>query len=86
MKTLLDYLQTQDMGEKYVARICEEVLNDTFDANEDLITGIIVKAYKDNLYGKIPDSSDLDAFETDLNYAINQLQKVKKEIYTPEEY
>jgi hypothetical protein len=79
METLKDYLLTQDMGEKCANKICDAVLNDTFDANSDPISAIIINAFKNNLYTKYPlFESDFDAFEMDLDYAINQLKKVKQ--------
>ena len=77
MKTLKDYLLSQDIGEKNADKICDAVLRDSFDANTDPISAIIINAWQSNLYGKIPTENDFDLFEMDLDYAINQLEKVK---------
>ncbi len=83
MKTLKDYLSTQDMGDYVIDNMCEAVLNDAFDANIDPISAIIINAFKSNLYGKIPTESDFYLFETDLDYAIHSLQKVKTLLKEP---
>jgi hypothetical protein len=85
MKTLFDYLITQDMGDKCAENLCEKVLNDEFDANSDPISAIIINAFKNNLYGKIPSESDFNQFETDLDYAINQLNRVKAFLNQPKD-
>lgn len=69
--TLKEILLTQDMGEEYADKVCDSVLNNSFDVSKDLISAIIVKAFEENDY------SDYDSMETDLRYAINQLEKAR---------
>ncbi len=72
--TLVEALLTQDMGQKGADKICDAVLDDTFDASKDPVSAIIVKAFLDNNY------IEYDSMVTDLSYAINQLQKAKNAI------
>lgn len=72
--TLRDILLTQDMGEKGADKICDDVLNDSFNANKDVVSAVIVRAFVDNDY------SDYESMNTDLKYAINQLTKAQKMI------
>lgn len=73
--TLEQILQSQDMGDKYILGTVEKVLNDTFDANKDKITGIIIDAFDAN-----HKDSDYEGMITDLNYAISQLVRARNTI------
>lgn len=73
--SLKEVLLTNDLGEKYADEICDQVLNNTFNG-EDNITAIIVNAFWDGSQRR-----DLDDIHTDLCYAVHQLEKAKYAIY-----
>ena len=75
---LKDVLMTQDMGEKNADKICNEVLAGTFDETKDPISAIIVSAFVNNGYIEYADMA------TDLQYAINQLNRALIQIQNHE--
>lgn len=72
--TLEQVLATQDMGKIGIDKICDAVMEDSFDYEKDPLTGYIIKVFVDNDY------INYESMVTDLNYAINQLTRAKKEI------
>lgn len=73
--TLNEVLLTGDMGAKGADKICDAVMDNSFDANTDPISAIIVNAFVGNEY------TDYEAMVIDLNYAISQLQRAQSAIY-----
>lgn len=61
-----------DFPKKSVDSVCDNVLNNTFDAGADPITTIIVNAFENNESG-----TDLDGMENDIAYAISQLNAAR---------
>lgn len=72
--TLLDVLSTQNYSLEHAKKICEHVDNDTFVISLDPISGIIINAFEKN------EQSDYDGIISDLELAINRLQKAKDRI------
>ena len=73
MKTLKDYLQTQDLGEIAVNSICNNVLNSENTVENDPISQIIVNAFVNNENGTC-----LDDMWSDLNHAREMINRVCK--------
>ena len=70
--TLNELLQGQDLNPDMV---CDRVLINTFNATDDLLTGLLIKIHKDNEMG-----TDIAGMQTDFNYYISQLQKAKSNL------
>lgn len=66
---LTNLLSTQEFSEKHATEVIEQVKDNTFDANSDPITAIIVNACE----GK--DYTEGDEVRADIEYAISQLRK-----------
>lgn len=71
MKTLEQYLKTQDLGEKTIEQINTNYLNDNRGVKGDPISQIIVNAFHNSDEG-----TDQEQFEMDIKYAIHSLKKV----------
>jgi|HubBroStandDraft_2_1064218.scaffolds.fasta_scaffold00002_51 hypothetical protein len=71
MPTLQELFVGQDMGIPHAANLCDQVLEDTFDANSDPISAIIINAFTKNESGY-----DTEGMKADIQYAISQLTKV----------
>lgn len=69
--TLFEVLETQDYSPKHAQNLCDQVLNDTFEAEKDPISAIIINSFVGNDY------TDFDSMVTDLNYAIHSLTKAR---------
>lgn len=69
------------MGGKHIDAVCNEVLTDTFDANKDPITAIIINAYANN-NNYCYTEEEKASFVVDLDYAISQLKKAQTAMST----
>jgi hypothetical protein len=70
-------LKTQDMGEKGIERICNELKDGTFNPLRDPVTNVIIWAISD-----IQDENgfDLHQAETNFRYVISQLGRAKDDL------
>jgi hypothetical protein len=73
---LVDILSTQDYSREHAEKICDQVLNNSFNIQKDPISGIIIEAFVNNDY------SDFEGMEQDLSYAIGMLTKARDVIKT----
>ena len=77
--TLEDYLKTQDLEEEEIAKICNEVAETWTDfdwmGEIDPLNQVIINAFMNNEYPE-----DGEEMEKEIEYAIDMLRKVIREI------
>lgn len=71
--TLAEILATQDLGQKGIDKICDAVLNNSYDYEADPVSGVIINAVINN-------HREWEDMSTDLEYAINQLRRAQTKI------